>query len=107
MKTIRMSGVLLLMALGLTGGSAVAAWPHADLALGERLLAQHQCAECHARRVGGDGSAIYRPNGRISTPAALQSMVQYCSTQLDLALFPDEVDAIAAVLARDHYRFPR
>jgi len=77
----------------------------ADLALGERLIRQHQCAECHARRVGCDGSAIYRPTGRIGRPAALLSMVEYCSTELKLQLFPEDVAAVAAVLQRDHYHF--
>ena len=36
---------------------------------------------------------------------ALRGMVQYCSTELNLSLFPEEVTAIAAVLDRDHYRF--
>jgi hypothetical protein len=77
----------------------------ADLKLGEKLLAENKCAECHARRVGGDGSAVYRSDGRINTPARLRAMVQQCSTQLNLQLFPEEVDAIAAVLNRDHYKF--
>lgn len=77
----------------------------ADLALGERLIREHRCSECHARRVGGDGSAIYRPTGRIGRPAALLSMVEYCSVELKLQLFPEDVQAVAAVLQRDHYRF--
>ncbi|MFT3820627.1 MAG: hypothetical protein QM750_23925 [Rubrivivax sp.] len=77
----------------------------ADLALGERLIREHRCSECHIRRVGGDGSAIYRPTGRIARPAALISMVEYCSTELKLQLFPEDVQAVAAVLQRDHYRF--
>lgn len=77
----------------------------ADLALGERLLREHRCSECHSRRVGGDGSDIYNPTGRISTPGALRGMVDYCSTELRLQLFPEEVTAIAAVLNRQHYRF--
>jgi hypothetical protein len=77
----------------------------ADLALGEKLMAEHACRACHVRRVGGDGSAIYRPQGRISTPSALRGMVDLCSTELKLSLFPEEVTAIAAVLQRDHYRF--
>jgi hypothetical protein len=32
-------------------------------------------------------------------------MVEQCSLQLNLQLFPEEVDAIAAVLNRDHYKF--
>jgi hypothetical protein len=77
----------------------------ADLALGEKLMAEHACSACHLRRVGGDGSAIYRPKGRINTPGALRGMVDLCSTELKLSLFPEEVTAIAAVLQRDHYRF--
>jgi hypothetical protein len=77
----------------------------ADLPLGERLIREHKCGECHARKMGGDGSAIYRPAGRIGTPSALRGMVDYCSTELNLGLFPEEVTAVGAVLQRDHYRF--
>lgn len=77
----------------------------ADLALGAQLLAAHKCSECHARRVGGDGSAIYRPLGRINSPGALRNMVDTCSNELNLSWFPEEVTAVAAVLQRDHYRF--
>lgn len=77
----------------------------ADLTLGQRLIQQHQCDACHASKVGGDGSAIYRPQGRINRPAALLAMVEMCSTELNLQLFPEDVAAVAAVLQRDHYRF--
>ena len=79
----------------------------ADLALGEKLIQENKCSACHARRVGGDGSAIYRPKGRINTAGALRGMVEYCSTELNLSLFPEETAAIAAVLDRDHYHFAR
>lgn len=79
----------------------------ADLPLGEKLIRESACDACHIRRVGGDGSAIYRPAGRINSAGALRGMVQYCSTELNLSLFPEEVSAIAAVLDRDHYRFER
>lgn len=77
----------------------------ADVALGERLIKEHRCVECHRQKVGGDGSAIYRPAGRISTPGFLRGMVEQCNTEMNLGLFPEEVTAIAAVLNRDHYRF--
>ena len=86
-------------------GSGPALFHGADLKLGEQLRDQHGCEACHIRRVGGDGSAIYRPTGRIDTPGKLRGMVDYCSTELNLGLFPEEVTAIAAVLQRDHYRF--
>ena len=92
---------------GASGATSAAPPPFegADLKLGERLIQEHRCNQCHARKVGGDGQAIYRPHGRINTPSALRTMVEYCSTELKLQLFPEDVDAIAAVLNRDHYHF--
>lgn len=77
----------------------------ADLALGAQLLKEHRCAECHARKVGGDGSAIYRPAGRINSAGRLRGMVEYCNTEMNLGMFPEDVTAVAAVLDRDHYHF--
>ncbi|MCP5264647.1 MAG: hypothetical protein H6934_00935 [Burkholderiaceae bacterium] len=77
----------------------------ADLAVGAQLINEHMCTACHIRKVGGDGSSIYRPKGRISTAGFLRGMVEQCNTELNLQLFPDEVTAVAAVLNRDHYRF--
>jgi hypothetical protein len=93
----------------LAAGQAAAGEPEifrdADLVLGNQLIQAHRCSECHVRRVGGDGSSIYNPLGRISTPGALRGMVEYCSTELRLQLFPEEVTAIAAALNRDYYHF--
>jgi hypothetical protein len=94
-------------ALAQTAAPTLHTWPEADLALGEKLLKEHHCSACHARKVGGDGSAIYRPQGRVGTPNSLLTMVERCSTELNLGLFPEDVMAVAAVLQRDHYRFPR
>jgi hypothetical protein len=98
--------------VGLTAGLPAAAQPKAaelfrdaELPLGEKLIAEHRCVACHAKKVGGDGSSIYRPQGRINTPGFLRGMVEQCNTELNLGLFPEEVNAIAAVLNRDHYRF--
>jgi cytochrome c peroxidase len=85
--------------------TAASLYKDADLSVGEKLLREHRCAECHIRKVGGDGAAIYRPLGRINTPGALRGMVEQCNLELNLALFPDEVTSISAVLNRDHYRF--
>ncbi|MDE2082715.1 MAG: cytochrome c [Burkholderiales bacterium] len=77
----------------------------ADLALGEKLFREYKCAECHSRQVGGDGSAIFRPHGRINTPAALLAQVGRCSQSLNLKLSPEALISIAAALNRDHYHF--
>jgi hypothetical protein len=89
------------------GGAPTAAelFKDADLALGSRLIEEHRCTACHVRKVGGDGSAIYRPLGRINTPGFLRGMVEQCNTEMKLSMFPDEVTSIAAVLNRDHYHF--
>lgn len=108
MNTKAWLGTLALAAapgLALAAGAVPEIFKEADLPLGEKLIGENQCSACHIRRVGGDGSAIYRPQGRINTPGALRGMVDYCSTELNLGLFPEEVTAIAAVLQRDHYRF--
>lgn len=102
--TLRLALVTLWSGLALPA-AASELFAGADLALGSKLIAEHQCSACHARKAGGDGSAIYRPAGRISTPGLLRGMVDYCSTELNLGLFPEEVTAVAAVLQRDHYRF--
>ena len=77
----------------------------ADMKLGEKLIAENQCVVCHVGKVGGNGSAIYKPQGRINTAAFLRGMVEQCNTELNLAMFPDEVNSVAAVLNRDHYKF--
>ena len=77
----------------------------ADLKAGEKLIAENQCDECHTRRVGGDGSAIYKPKGRINTAGALRGMVEYCNTELNLGFFPEDTNAVAAVLNKQHYKF--
>lgn len=77
----------------------------ADIKLGEKLITDSKCVQCHQQKVGGDGSAIYRPLGRINTPGFLRGMVEQCNTELNLGLFPEDVTAVAAVLNRDYYRF--
>lgn len=77
----------------------------ADVAAGERLIAEHKCEECHSRRVGGDGRDIYNPKGRINTPGALRGMVEYCNTELNLGFFPEDTHAVAAALNLRYYKF--
>ena len=101
----------LALSVACAAAAAVAAQPAAelfrgaDLPAGERLIKEHQCAACHVRKVGGDGSLIYRPAGRIQTASALATMVERCNTELTLGMFPEDVIAVSAVLNRDHYRF--
>jgi len=95
--------------LGLGWGAVAAQVPSifqgADLKLGEKLISENRCVACHQQKVGGDGSSIYRPAGKINTAGYLRGMVEQCNTELNLGFFPEEVTAVAAVLNRDHYKF--
>ena len=98
----------LVTAVSVSAQSSVPAiFKDADLKLGEELIAQHKCTACHVRKVGGDGSQIYRPLGRINTAGLLRGMVEQCNTELNLGLFPEETTAVAAVLNRDYYKFDK
>lgn len=98
--------LLIVGAACLTGQARAAdIFKDADLALGKKLIAEHKCVACHVSKVGGDGSAMYKPQGRINTAGLLRGMVEMCNTQMNLGLFPEEVTAVAAVLNRDHYKF--
>lgn len=99
--------LMLMLSLSLFSNAIAqpALFKDADLQLGAQLIAQNKCDSCHQRRVGGNGSAIYKPLGRINTPGFLRGMVEQCNTELNLGFFPEEVTAVAAVLNRDHYKF--
>lgn len=91
--------------LAVTAQAQPAIFKDADLKLGQKLIEENKCVECHASKVPGDGSAIYKPKGRISTAGLLRGMVEQCNTELNMGMFPEEVNAVAAVLNRDHYKF--
>lgn len=97
---------VLVWALASTGVMAEPAiFKGADLKLGQQLIEQNNCSKCHAEKVGGDGSAIYRPLGQINNASLLRGMVEQCNSSLNFQMFPEEVTAVAAVLNRDYYKF--
>ncbi len=99
------SALLLVFAASSHADEIPTLYQGADLKLGNQLIADNNCSSCHQRQVGGDGSAIYRPAGRVNSLGALRGQVEACNQQLNVGLFPDEVTSISAVLNRDHYRF--
>lgn len=105
MKNIGLTLLLTGLSLSSLAQDGAEIFRSADLALGQRLITENRCAQCHASKFGGDGSAIYRPMERLKTAGQLRGMVERCNTEMNLGLFPDEVSAVAAVLNRDHYRF--
>nr|WP_315488397.1 hypothetical protein [uncultured Rhodoferax sp.] len=100
----QIAGVLCALAASLAAQPLPALYAGADLKLGQKLIQEHKCTACHQQKVGGDGSAIYRPKGRINTLGLLRGMVEQCNTQLNLGLFPDEVNSVAAAINQDYYK---
>ena len=104
-STLSASCLVVGLVVAATSSAQPALFKDADLKLGMQLIAGNKGDSCHQGRVGGDGSAIYKPLGRINTPGFLRGMVEQCNTELNLGFFPEEVTAVAAVLNRDHYKF--
>ena len=104
-STLSASCLVVGLVVAATSSAQPALFKDADLKLGTQLIAGNKCDSCHQGRVGGDGSAIYKPLGRINTPGFLRGMVEQCNTELNLGFFPEEVTAVADVLNRDHYKF--
>jgi cytochrome c553 len=103
MKTVVLLG--LFIAVTVVHAQSHPIFKDADVAQGEALMAQHACESCHIRREGGDGSSIYKPQGRINSAGALRGMVEYCNTELNLGMFPEETTDVAAALNKRHYKF--
>ena len=96
---------MLVLAATTASAEMLALYEGADLKQGQQLITDSKCVACHQQKVGGDGSAIYKPAGRINNAGLLRGMVEQCNTELGIGLFPEEVNSIAAVLNRDHYKF--
>ena len=77
MKHLPRIRTLALAALaGVSLGAAAqgpAIFKEADLKLGEKLIAENKCSECHAKKWADAGNAIYRPKGRINTAGLLRA----------------------------------
>ena len=93
---------ILFLATGLLAGTA---WP-ADAGVGEKMVAEKNCAACHQRLVGGDGSKIYlRDSRRVKTLPQLDAQVRYCSNELETGWFPEDEAHVVAWLNHRYYKF--
>ncbi len=79
-----------------------------DPAEGRKLVAEKGCEDCHRRKVRGGAGAIYlRKDRRVTSLPALKAQVSACNTELNLGLFPEEEESVAAFLDATYYRFGR
>jgi mono/diheme cytochrome c family protein len=81
--------------------------PAPDAAAGATLHAK-DCVDCHVRRVGGDGTAMYtRSERKVTSTAKLDAQIAACNSQLATGYFPEEEAHIAAYLNLRYYKFAR
>lgn len=77
-----------------------------DPSEGKKLVDQAKCEVCHHNKTMGDAKAIYLRKDRIVTSwAKLKAQVALCNTQLNLGLFPDDEEHVAAYLNATYYKF--
>jgi hypothetical protein len=78
-----------------------------DPAEGGKLVAQKGCETCHHNKTLGDAKAVYlRKDRKVTTLEKLKAQVALCNSELNLQLFPDEEEHIAAFLNTTYYKFP-
>ena len=98
-------------ALFLTCGLALAASPSfaaGDPAEGRKLVAEKKCEICHNNKTYGDAKAVYlRKDRKVTTPAKLKAQVALCNSELNLGLFPEDEEHIAAYLNQTYYKFAK
>jgi hypothetical protein len=97
MREIGLIVCLLLPCVGLAAG---------DPAEGKKLVAEHRCETCHHNKTLGDAKAVYlRKDRKVTSIEKLKAQVALCNSELNLKLFPDDEEHIAAYLNETYYKF--
>jgi len=74
---------------------------------GRKLVDSTKCETCHQNKVYGPVGTIYlRKDRKATSPAKLKAQVAACNSQLNLGLFPEDEEHIAAFLDATYYKFP-
>lgn len=74
---------------------------------GRKLVESNKCEACHQGRIAGPEGTIYtRKERRVTSWPKLKSQVAMCTNQLNLSLFPEDEESIAAFLNSAYYKFP-
>jgi len=93
------------LCLALLAPAAVIASPNP--AEGRRLAQTHKCESCHQDKVYGPEGTIYlRKDRKVTSWPKLKAQVAACNSMLNIGLFPEEEESIAAHLNDVYYKFP-
>lgn len=100
--------MLIAAALGLTAPAHADPFAGADPKAGKKIYDEAKCGACHNSVMGGDGNLIYtRPDHKIRNSEALLKQVRFCVNQTGAAVFPEDIEHIAAYLNQQFYKFKR
>lgn len=65
-----------------------------------------QCAACHVKMYGGDGSKIFtRADHRVKSASSLAQQITTCNANLGNQLFPEDEANLGAYLNKQYYKF--
>ena len=82
------------------------AFASGDPAQGRKLIEEKGCETCHANKTMGDAKAVYlRKDRKVTSWEKLKAQVARCNSELNLSLFPEEEEHIAAYLNQTYYKF--
>lgn len=96
--------VMPLMAMAFIASPTLAA---PDVEAGRKLVAEKKCETCHASKTLGDAKAIYlRKDRKVTSLPKLKAQVALCNSELNLGLFPEEEEHVAAFLNTTYYKLP-
>lgn len=96
----------LLLVLGTTTSAQALPFAKGNAEAGKALFEKNNCNGCHAKMLGGDGSAVFtRAEHKVKTPAALSTQIRRCSSNLGLMLFEEDEENLAAYLNKTYYKF--
>ena len=101
MKLVALSWMGFALSLGVAHAAG-------DPAEGRKLVEEKKCEICHNNKTYGDAKAVYlRKDRLVTTPAKLKAQVALCNSQLNLGLFPEDEEHIAAFLDQAYYKFSK
>lgn len=85
----------------------VAALAAGNAGEGRKLVQTHKCESCHQEKVAGPEGTIYlRKDRKVTSWAKLKAQVAFCNSQLNLGLFPEDEEHVAAFLNASYYKLP-
>ena len=74
---------------------------------GGKLVESSKCETCHQNKVYGPVGTVYlRKDRKVGTWPKLKAQVALCNSELNLGLFPEDEEHIAAYLNATWYKLP-